>query len=648
MKFTELVYDVIVEEIKNKSTIQYLYKKWLGDNPTDAQKIAVEPYIKFFGEKRDSLSLKHPAVKAFLQKFDGNNGEFFDPKNLKDVTKYTLNQIKDLRSEFVNDEINNNEFIKNTIVKWYGANADEDEKYKAYKIIKWFNSFRPNLSIDNDEVKSFLYRFDGAHADKPYFDPQNLKDLSKYNITQAIGLYQEYHDVSQEMGRNDEEAFQTGGGLSTEAKREASKHLWESDNNVVFQDGPIKVHYIPDQKTAVKYGYYQQEIRNQILGYNWNSGNITSHWCVTGRGSRDSWTNLWGRYRSEGKTFYFVIDESKLPQEGETPNRNDMTKYCLGALQRFPGSRTGWVLTSVLNDNDNPFTWDEILRIYPQLQGQQDTFKAVEYDPNVELNVDTSIIGRINENPGSPMEFAKQDPAIKKAYIDEGHPLKTAKSWETLNSYLRNLYIARTDEGNMFNSYQTTNFIDAIKKTPNFYQLLENKIKAICDRSTNMTIKNRGIGVLYQNIIKHKFEILRTSIDNDNLILAINKEDEDQTKETKCGIYNMSSGEWVTYDGIMYSNDYIEMDVQLYTDIENGHNLIVNVYSKTHQVDHTSIFVVHPVVETNDLGLAHFLSYKRFQELSSKIVPEENKGDGFTPLSNFEKEKDVDIKEMEY
>jgi hypothetical protein len=651
MKFTELVYDVIVEEIKNKSTIQYLYKKWLGDNPTDAQKLSVDPLIKFFGEKRDSLSLKQPAVKAFLQKYNGENGDVFDPKNLKDVTKYTLNQVKDLRSEFVNDEINNDAFIKHQIEVWYGPNADEDQKYKAYKMIKWFTKFLPQITPESHEVQSFLYRFDGDHAANSKFDIQNLKDLSKYSLHQIEGLYHEYHDITQEMNRNDEEAFQETGGTSSQPKREASKKLWFGQNNVVFDAPGFKVHYIPDQKTSVKYGYYQQEIRNQLYGYDWNAqrSNITSHWCVTGRGSSDSWTNLWGRYRSEGKTFYFVIDESKKPEEGKKYSGNDNSKYYLGALQKYPRGRTGWILTSLLNDGDQDMTWQQVIQIYPQLKEHEELLKSVEYDPSVELNVDTSLIGRINEQPGSPNEFAKQDPAIKKAYIDEGHPLKTAKSWETLNSYLRNLYIARTEEGNMLNSYSTLEFLNAIKHTPNFYQLLENKIKSLCERSTNLQYKNKGIGVLYHNIIKRDMIIERQSIDSDNILLV--RDENDSAKKDFSGLWDIKTMNWAVYDGIQYKNEYKELHVYLYVVKDSGTNLIVNSYSKSNDEDPSSFYVIHPASTNNDLGMAHFVSYNKFQELLSKIEPvnDDEEDTGFTPISKFDPEGgDVDLKEYEY
>ena len=407
------------------------------------------------------------------------------------------------------------------------------------------------------------------------------------------------------------------------------------------------MHYIPDQKTSVKYGYYQQEVRNELYGYSWNSNNISSHWCVTGRGSKDSWTNLWGRYRGEGKTFYFVIDESKKPQEGHKyAGGGDPSRYYLAALQKFPRSRGGWVLTSLLNDNDVEKTWDEVLQIYPQLKGHEDVFRDVEFDASVELNVDTSQVGRINEQPGSPNEFAKQDPALKKAYIDEGHPLKTAKSWETLNSYLRNLYIARTEEGNMFNSYSTLDFLNAIKKTPDFYQLLENKIKAICERSNNTQFKNKGIGVLFHNIIKNTMIIERQSIDTDNILLV--RDESNPAKKDYSGLWDIRTMNWAVYDGIEYKNDYKELNVSLYVVKDSGTNLIVNSYSKTHDEDPSSFFVVHPASTDNDLGMAHFVSYNKFQELLSKIEPvgDDEEDTGFTPISSFNpNDGDVDLKE---
>ncbi len=641
MKFTNLVYDVIVEEIKNKSTIQYLYKKWLGDNATEEQKNSVEDYIKFFGQKRDSLSLKQAAVKEFLAKHSDTNGDFFDPKNLKDITKYSLEQIKSLYQEFYVDDVNNNEYVKWFLNHWYGNDGQgptEDEKFEGYKMLTWFNTIRPKLSLELPEIQSFLFHYNGEH-NSTYFDPQNIKDLKSYTLDQITDLFHEFNDPTQQMRREDE-TFNEGGGLTTEAKRNASEKMWKGDENVVINEDGFKVHYIPDQRTAIKYGYYQQQIRAEMYGYDLRNGDqVRAHWCVTGRGSTDSWTNLWGRYRSQGKTFYFVIDESKKPEEGQRASSGGNSKYYLGALQNY--GRNGWVLTSLLNDNDTSMTWEQVISIYPQLAEHKEVLRSVEYDAAVELNVDTNIVGRINENPG-PLQFSKQSPSIKKAYIDEGHPLTKAHSWETLNSYLRNLYIARTEETNMYNSWSTLDILAACKRTPEFYQLLKNKIKSICDRTSQADIKGKGISVLFYKILSNKYHIDRRSIDNENLLLV------KETDSAPSGIWDLDKEDWATFDGVTYKNLYTHIDVQLYREKEGGNTFVVNVYSKSDDVDPTSFFVLHAVHMQNEYGEAHFIGYNRFQELLQKIVPsDEAESEGFTDISDFNPETDVDMKEEE-
>ena len=37
MRIQDLVFDVLVEEVKNKKLFNYLLEKWYGDNPTDSQ-----------------------------------------------------------------------------------------------------------------------------------------------------------------------------------------------------------------------------------------------------------------------------------------------------------------------------------------------------------------------------------------------------------------------------------------------------------------------------------------------------------------------------------------------------------------------------------------------------------------------------------
>ncbi|WP_150531749.1 hypothetical protein, partial [Staphylococcus aureus] len=81
---------------------------------------------------------------------------------------------------------------------------------------------------------------------------------------------------------------------------------------------------------AIRFGYYLESVRQNFT----NQRDTAARWCVTWRGTNepgDGGTNMWSIYRSQGKTFYFVIDE----------NRDTKDRYYMSALQKTSGTRDG-------------------------------------------------------------------------------------------------------------------------------------------------------------------------------------------------------------------------------------------------------------------------------------------------------------------
>ena len=111
--------------------------------------------------------------------------------------------------------------------------------------------------------------------------------------------------------------------------------------------------------------------------------------------------NLYGSYRREGRTFYFVIDD----------NRPELDRYHFGALQK---KRREWILTSAYNDGDKVVSWDHIVGVYPQLDGEIEKFvdKPLSEDELEKGN----ILNVVNERPG-PNEFARQSRQRQLQYL---------------------------------------------------------------------------------------------------------------------------------------------------------------------------------------------------------------------------------------
>jgi hypothetical protein len=64
-------------------------------------------------------------------------------------------------------------------------------------------------------------------------------------------------------------------------------------------------------------------------------------------------------------------------------------------------------------------------------------------------------------------------------------------------------------------------------------------------------------------------------------------------------------------------------------------------------VDHTSFYALHPVTISNKYGESHFITYNKFEELKSRIVPSsEDDDEDYTNITNFNTDSDVDLKEI--
>lgn len=525
MKIHGLVYDVLLEEVKNKKLFNFLLEKWKQEKPT-----------------------------------------------------ITPDEVEDLLTKFQN--------------------------------------FQPALTPDKPHTASFLSRFDGQHGYSK-FDESNLKDITKYTYTQILSLISEFNDEDFEaVGQND--VFAGKDAKLTDERLEASKSLWSGSDHAIIDNEGTRVYYIPDQILSMRYGYFEQSMANRLNG--------VQQWCVTGRNSSDSRTNMWGSYRPR-RTFYFIIDDSKSPDV--TDNR-EINKNYLGALQVVRDNNTGYRLTNVLNDGDKEMTWEDLVKLYPKLEGQQELFKFVEFDEDAELE-NRNIIGRITETEGNRFEFRRMERKYKKAFIQRGGVISKSHSWRSMDRNLRDLYILGTETNNVLDRFQTFELMSEVKKVGSEYNQLDKRLKRI---------GLNGVSMIYDHLMKNEFEIGRTSIDNSNIRLYKSK------KTQKYGLYNGRTAEWITLGGVTYEPTYNEYDTSLYIDDE-GSMYVVETYTMGGEPDGTSFYCVSPAAETNENASGHFISPSKFAELQQKLHPQEDGAeDGYRNISDFNPETDTDIKEM--
>jgi hypothetical protein len=400
--------------------------------------------------------------------------------------------------------------------------------------------------------------------------------------------------------------------------------MWEGKENLIIDEGGLRVYRIDRQSTSMKYGYYQQMLAQKYNG---------NQWCVTGRGRENqSQTNLWGSYRNN-RTFYFVIDDSKKPTEESqrrTTEFNDVTKFYLCALQVVPNQREGYMLTSMVNDKDDPTEWQKIVSIYPQLASYKDTLVPVEYNVKDELDVDTSIFARITESQDSPYEFRRMERRIKKAYLNNGAAIKTIRSWESMDKGLKGHYIVLTNKNNYKDRFQSWEIMNDIKKNTLLVDL-DNRLKAV-------EVEN-GVGAIFTNLMSTSFKVARESLDNSALVLF------ESIDTHKYGLYNSRSAKWLTINGVSYDPSYSEIELDIYVD-DNDKSYVVETYSKSGEPDDTSFYCIFPVGSDSERAAAHFITAETFKKLATKMHPKDEGDDSDSVrISDINPETDVDIRE---
>lgn len=101
MKITNILYDFLIEEVRDIGSYKFLLRSWFGENPTDEQKTQVEDlqnkYTQLKGQNRLRSDL--PIIVTFLERFRG-----FPVQNLTQPRTFTLDQMKFLVREYFGGE----------------------------------------------------------------------------------------------------------------------------------------------------------------------------------------------------------------------------------------------------------------------------------------------------------------------------------------------------------------------------------------------------------------------------------------------------------------------------------------------------------------------------------------------------------------
>jgi hypothetical protein len=527
------------------------------------------------------------------------------------------------------------------------------------QMMKIFLEFRKALTLVKDEtqpeVSAFLIRGNGK------YNINDLRTPNKVSLQDLLDFLLELTRFRIKIGDNgggDEAArlekqrlnnvFNEkvdGGkkGSITPKKIEESKKMWEGQQKLVINEGDFRVYEINTQEEAERFGYYYQEKLRELVIHNIDNqvGPITNiyrpmesprirysatPWCVFSRGRDQSVRynnqmiindidNQYSRYREGGASFYVVIDES----------RNMFSPGGEYYISTILAMRDGRFQIASMYNGEEKISEEELLIMYPKLQGHFDVFNFKTFDRNAETdaNVPLNITDIINENEGSPNAFWMQTVDNKIAFIEANGFLRKVKSWATMSNDLRKKYIDLINDHDVTQKISNEEFMKAIFNSgAALKKRLDDRLKAI-----GFT----GIGYLTDNFMRADYRPNFYGKKNNAIRIYKN------IKTNKHGIYDTNEGAWINRDGIEYDAEFTKNVLPypdgILSDITNKKKYVVVEYTSSN----AKFYSLNDTKDKNDI--VYIMSERKYLELSEKLKNEEE---------NANVEDDADIAEEQY
>lgn len=490
-----------------------------------------------------------------------------------------------------------------------------------------FKAYRESLPLIKNEtqpeVRSFILRGNGKYT------INDLRDGSKVNIKDLLTFLKEFKKFKDEIGgvKNDRGAkeeqlrqiFSENKARPTEKKIEASKAMWEGNENLVINEGDFRVYSVNTREEAIRMGYYYQEKLRELVSHNIKNNkqptntyrHNVSPWCVASRGDDQSIfengrmiinnvDNMYPSYRqrSWGPSyyFYFVIDESK---DLFGPQGN----YYISTIMAVDGG--GYLIASMYNGERN-VTSDELYNFYPKLRGRLGELEFKPFDRKKEVgdNVPKSILEIINEQEGSQNAFWMQGPDEKTAFINAGGQLKNPKSWETMTNELRDQYINSIQLHDATEKIGSEEFMRAVMKSGVSWK---NKLNR-----RMLQLGTSGIGFLADNFMNRDYRPDFFGKKNPNVRIYRGN------NTNKYGIYDIDEGSWISKDGVEYFAEFtkniLKKPESILFDSESNKRYIVVEF-----VSPSAKFYTLSDIKDKDNWSVFILSEKKYRELREKI-----------------------------
>ena len=539
-------------------------------------------------------------------------------------------KINDLIFDMLVEEVKASQktFFNELMTKWR-TEVPQLTDDQGEKVFNRHTNIKNQISIENSGVLRFLKRHDGRFPDKKKYTLNDLKQIQVFTFKDLVSFLVEFGKFElggeeKETNVEDEKAkldaiFASDGNQPNEAKIEASKPMWFSDENCVINKGGVRVYKVLSETHAKRMGYYYQSLhRQQYIKFRRN-GRINSPWCVTWRGDvrinddegnylYGNGTNQYGYYRrSDKKTFYFLVDDNRNYLSDDI----NEARFHMAAIQI--NNYGSYTVSSMFNDGDETKSWDFIVSTWPQLDGERDKFewRALSQE---ELE-SAKVTDVINETPGDPNEFSAQTPQRMTEYIAVGGKIKEVDSWNAMTPELKTTYITMMQLHDATSRISNSKLLTAILKTsPPDYpyrEKLDRKLKQI---------GKPGIEYLVNDFMQKDYVLVRKGQKDDNYRIY-------QSKSSHLfGIYHISSFEWVM-DGatkIEY-NDRFSEEKMMRTEDEQGNRYAVKSYSADNG-DAFYVIIDNPTLSDGGEALGYLVSKQMWEEdLSHKLTVIEGK-----------------------
>lgn len=466
---------------------------------------------------------------------------------------------------------------------FFNERKDRLKPYKPYGTRLPDGRFWVNLP----EITALIQRF--PDMETMLSNEVQMKDMGNYTWDQ-IQFYM--NRIFNQAIQFDDENF-VKGDYTEDQRIQWALDRWRSTHNRVLDEGNIVAFRIDCKSEAIALGaldhaiwrkyninelsestrrrltferdgvVYNGGIDPKIIrqiqnSYRWGA----QPWCVA-RPIGGQWgANLWTNYRppEQNRAFYFILDN----------NRPEWDEYHIVALQAT--SRPGnFIITTMPNNGDHNYTWDEVVQRFPGLNGKQNKFIYFGTTPRErkELTLDTITFTR-----GDPNDFAVQPDAVHRTYIENNRHIRNKRCFLTLSFENRKLYIDKASKEN--NDYKQRFICNDPESEPlAILEILKNEkskdgdLYKYLDEFKLKTILQipEGIMAIKKSIAGSEYRIVYSDFQTNHTIYSTKDELTRHNRTIKYGILDVNTFEWIK------NVEYIETKpmsfIHFYTD-DNG------------------------------------------------------------------------------